>query len=247
MTHCFEPGPRALTLGLRALVQLYPVQRAIRLAGDLLEDPSHGAFVAVWTDFGPTVIQYQGAETYLDVGLHIGTVMSMVHSGAGRFFAAFLPQQKLEHMLGREVAKSQGPAVANVHDDLNRLAADIRHTLLSRTQGVPIPGVDSLSAPVFDHAGQIVLSITLFGPSDKLDASAQGTLAKELLRVSDKLSVRKPEKASSVRRGGKRHWQREARRVRAQTEALATPYRNVRRTGGSRRQRNKRVDSNQEE
>jgi len=190
-THRFEPGPLALTLGLRALAQIFPVQRAVRLSRDLLEDPSHGSFVTIWTDHGPTVIQYQSPEAYLDVGLRVGTVLSILHSGAGRLFASFLPQQKLGLMLAREASKGQAQAVHNIDDDLRDLIADIRHTFLSRTEGAPIPGVDSLSAPVFDHAGQMVLSVTVFGPWGNVDTSAEGTLAKGLQRVSDELSMRR--------------------------------------------------------
>jgi len=191
-THCFEPGPLALTLGLRALAQLYPVQQAVRLSVDLLEDPRHGSFVTIWTDHGPTVIQYQSPETYLDVGLRVGTVMSILDSGAGRLFATFLPQQKLEPTLARELEKRQAQAVHNIDDNRKRIVEDMRHTFLSRTRGAPIPGVDSLSAPIFDHVAQMVLSVTVFGPSGNVDISAKGTLARGLQRASDELSVRRP-------------------------------------------------------
>ncbi|PRX33434.1 IclR family transcriptional regulator [Paraburkholderia sp. BL18I3N2] len=186
-TQSFEPGPLALKLGLRALAQLHPLHKTVELAIELLKDDNHGAFVAIWTDHGPTVIRYHGPEMYLHVGLHVGSVMSIAHSSTGRLFAAFLQRQTIEPMLAREFAKADAVSAGCFVDVIENFAGDVRRTHLSRTLGVPIPGVDSLSAPVFDR-GQMVLSVTIFGPSSTLDTSDTGTVARGLLQLSEKLS-----------------------------------------------------------
>ncbi|TCG08675.1 hypothetical protein BZM27_10420 [Paraburkholderia steynii] len=190
MTHSFEPGPLALKLGLRALAQRYPLHETIELAAELLEDHAHGAFIAIWTDSGPTVIQYHGPEMYVHVGLHVGSVMSIAYSSTGRLFAAFLPRETIEPLLAREVLWGEAISAGRLDRGFERLVQDVRNKRLSRTLGVPIPGVDSLSAPVFDRVGELIFSVTVFGPSRSLDTTDDGSVAKGVLRLSEKLSSR---------------------------------------------------------
>jgi DNA-binding IclR family transcriptional regulator len=183
MTHRYEPGPLALKLGLCALQQLYPVYQTIESAARLIKEENQGALVAIWTEHGPTVVQYHGPEMYLHVGLHVGSVMSLAHSSTGRLFCAYLPRQTVEPLLERELGDAErvGDAHANIF-------AHIRRCRLSRTRGGPIPGVDSLSSPVFDSAGQIRLALTIFGPSNRLDTPEEERVARGLLGLTEKLS-----------------------------------------------------------
>lgn len=183
MTSRYEPGPLALKLGLKALQQLYPLKETLELAMQVVEDENHGVFIAIWTEHGATVVQYHGPEMYLHVGLHVGSVMSLAHSSTGRLFAAFLPPQAIDALLVREFGKCD-----ETQASLIGIFPQIRRSWLSRTLSMPIPGVDSLSAPIFDEAGQIRLAITIFGPASTLDTSEDGRVATGLLRISEKLS-----------------------------------------------------------
>lgn len=183
MTHRYEPGPLALRLGLCALQQLYPVHQTIESEMSFVKDESQALFVAVWTEHGPTVVQYHGPEMYLHVGLHVGSVMSLAHSSTGRLFCAYMPRRTIEPLLERELGETERAGDAHAH-----FFAHIRHRRLSRTRGVPIPGVDSLSTPVFDSAGQIRLALTVFGPSNSFDTSEEGRAARGLLGLAETLS-----------------------------------------------------------
>lgn len=190
MTQSFEPGPLALKLGLRALAQRYPLHETVELLAELLENHTHGAFIAIWTDSGPTVIQYHGPEMYVHVGLHVGSVMSIAHSSTGRLFAAFLPRQIIQPMLAREIEGGESVSSRRLDEELEHLVQDVRGRRLSRTLGVPIPGVDSLSTPVFNPSGQLIFSVTVFGPSRSFDTTDDGSVAQGLLRLSENLSSR---------------------------------------------------------
>jgi DNA-binding IclR family transcriptional regulator len=69
------------------------------------------------------------------------------------------------------------------------LLADVRRRGLARGEGLPIPGINSLSAPVFDSTGGIVLVITLFGVSSNFDVAWKGKLAENLTRVCKAISA----------------------------------------------------------
>jgi DNA-binding IclR family transcriptional regulator len=52
----------------------------------------------------------------------------------------------------------------------------------------PIPGVNAISAPVFDHVGQMLMAVTLIGPAESLDRSADSPFIPTLLRFTESLS-----------------------------------------------------------
>jgi len=57
-------------------------------------------------------------------------------------------------------------------------------------EGVALPGLSALAAPVFDARGQLVLSLTAIGPSATFDASVDGAVARALKPAALQLSTR---------------------------------------------------------
>jgi DNA-binding IclR family transcriptional regulator len=66
----------------------------------------------------------------------------------------------------------------------------VRRRGLSRSEGEIIPGINAMSAPVFDHTGTIVLGLTVIGPAGVLDTGWDGALARALKRCADEVSQR---------------------------------------------------------
>jgi DNA-binding IclR family transcriptional regulator len=132
-THCLEPGPLALRLGLTALHQVSPLQKTVRLARALVTNENHAVFVAIWTEHGPTVVQYHGPEMYVHVGLHVGSVMSVAHSSTGRLFSAYLPKEAIAPILVRELGVSDGGARELELDDI---LAQVRRGGFAQTSAV---------------------------------------------------------------------------------------------------------------
>jgi hypothetical protein len=52
---------------------------------------------------------------------------------------------------------------------------------LARAVGDPLPGINAFAAPVFDHEGAVVLSVTAMGPESSFDARWTSAIAKALL------------------------------------------------------------------
>ena len=70
-------GPAALQLGLTALHQYDPVRAAGPVAEALAADTGQAVAIAIWGNFGPTVIRMIDARQPLHVVMRAGTVMSM--------------------------------------------------------------------------------------------------------------------------------------------------------------------------
>jgi DNA-binding IclR family transcriptional regulator len=57
---------------------------------------------------------------------------------------------------------------------------EVRRHGMSRSRGEVVAGVGAMAAPVFDHTGVIVLSITAIGPDGTFDTAWDGALAMAL-------------------------------------------------------------------
>ena len=118
---------------------------------------------------GPTIIRVEELSHALHVNLRTGTVMSLLNTATGLVFAAFLAPKVVEGMIKNEAGRVGGLADPPSRKKTEALLAEVRRHGLARVAGTPIPGINAVSAPVFDHAGNIALAITAMGPSGVFD------------------------------------------------------------------------------
>ncbi|CFW43113.1 transcriptional regulator [Bordetella pertussis] len=158
----------------------------------LQSEIGHTLGIAVLGSHGPTMIHITEASYPVHVNMRKGTVMSMLHTATGQVFAAWLPPKVAEHYIAREdgdaaVIASLTPR-KTTRANLDAMLADIRVHGMARALGNPLPGVDALSVPVFDHTGGIVLALTSLGPTGLFDASFTGAIARPLLACAQEIS-----------------------------------------------------------
>jgi DNA-binding IclR family transcriptional regulator len=189
-------GPLALQLGLISLQQFDPVRLATPLLRELAQQLSHTMAIAVWGNRGATIVRIEEAPSAVHVNMRHGTVMSLRGTASGMLFAAYLPRDKVlaalvdEHaaelrQLGRPVpARLRPPVDATLESGWD----EIRRHGLARINGGAVAGVSAMAAPVFDDAGEIVLSLTAIGPSAIFDTRLDGVVAKALRSSAKVLS-----------------------------------------------------------
>lgn len=186
-------GPAALQLGLTALHQLDSMRAASPVAEALAADTGQAVALAVWGNFGPTIVRLIESEQPLHLAMRAGTVMSVFGTATGRAFAAVLPRKMLD-----EVAR--GPLGGPRHVDhaaakgsareLEELAAEWRTHGVTRAVGRPLPGVNAFSAPVFDHQGQAVLVVTALGHQDEFPSDWDSPLSHAVKAAAETISAR---------------------------------------------------------
>lgn len=190
---CYELGPLALQLGLARLQRLDPVKEASPLIGALAEETEQSVAIAVWGSLGPTIVRLEEPIHPLHVNLRTGTVMSLAQTATGRSFAAFLPPKMVERLIAEDVARQGGRSVGPLklsRGEVDAALAETRQRGISRTLGQPIPGINAFSAPVFDSAGNMVLSITAMGPDASFDSDWNGRIATPLRACALEVSRR---------------------------------------------------------
>lgn len=189
----FLPGPLALQLGLIALQRLSPVREAEPELRSLAADTGLSVAMAVLGPVGPTVVRLEESARPQHVSLRVGTVLSLVNTAIGRVFAAHLPEDVLGGMLQQEALRMAGASAKEVGAGKTAYAARLARI---RAQGIddaldkPVPGIDTLATPVFDHTGTVVLVLAAMGTAGSFDSTLQGEVAKRLAAAARRLSWR---------------------------------------------------------
>jgi DNA-binding IclR family transcriptional regulator len=187
-------GPLAMQLGLISLQQFDPVRLASPRIIELAAAIGHTVALAVWGNRGPTIVRVEEAPSPVHVNMRHGTVMSLRGTASGRLFAAYLPTATVLAALAEERALERrrgaaGPATASRIDPAFRRQLDeVRASGLSHAVDAAVAGISAMAAPVFNEAGNIVLSLTAIGPSAIFDARPDGPLAATLRRSAQELS-----------------------------------------------------------
>ena len=194
-------GPLALQMGLIGLQQYDPVRLATDRIDELARATGHTVAIAVWGHRGPTLVRIAEAPSPVHVSMRHGTVMSIPDTASGRLFAAFGPADAVREALANEARLAPTGAIARparartggrlgLGATFDREIERVRADGVAGIDGVALPGLSALAAPVFDARGQLVLSLTAIGPSATFDSAVDGAVARVLAPAARELSMR---------------------------------------------------------
>lgn len=189
----YDLGSYALDLGLSGLGRLDPVRLAGPILENLCEEIQETVALAVWGNHGATIVRIIDAGGPINITLRAGTVLPLCKSATGKAFAAFFRSPFLKKMLDeelREIANASKVAVTMVRRQFEIGLTEIRQHGISRATGNLTPGINGFSAPVFDHTGAMVASITSLGPVGEFNVEWGSPLAKAMLLAASNLSRR---------------------------------------------------------
>jgi DNA-binding IclR family transcriptional regulator len=164
-------GAAALQIGLACLHQLDPLKAAEPVAQELARSTGHAVAIAVWGNFGPTIVRLVEAQQPLHIMLRVGSVMSILGTATGRAFAAAMPAEQLERAITLSPGQEVGAVRAGARSwrkEVEEVAAEVRRHGVARAAGRPIPGVNAFSAAAFDHEGRCALVLTALDHDDRL-------------------------------------------------------------------------------
>jgi DNA-binding IclR family transcriptional regulator len=186
-------GPAALQLGLTCLHQLEPVRAAFPVAERLAASTRHAVALAVWGNFGPTIIRMIEAREPLHIAMRAGTVMSILGTATGRAFAAAMPLERIASAMAVPLGDPQArktPVTKAKSRELREAIAEVRKHRVARALGRPIPGVNAFSAPAFDHEGEAAIVITALGHQDSFPSDWNSDVARAVREAAAEISSR---------------------------------------------------------
>jgi DNA-binding IclR family transcriptional regulator len=185
-------GPYALRLGMAALEQFDVYTAARPVMAELAATLGHTVFLGVWGNRGPTIVyRIESGRGRPILELRVGTVLPLLSSALGRNFLAHLPRSLTDDMLKLELKNAASGSLADVPSsrvEVEKMIVHINDSGLSRCRDALLPQFTSLSAPIFDHLGEMVAAITIMGPKgaldDELDGETAQTLKAQAMRIS---------------------------------------------------------------
>lgn len=187
----YQLGAFALQLGLARMRSVDALRLASEAVPGLASELGLMVTVTVWGTFGPTVVQVQEAVDQIHVNLRAGAVYSVRGTATGRVFAGFLPSPAIKaHLDAERRSGTASQRIGNaVPQDLASAIEKTRTLGYATALGSPIPGINAISAPVFDHTGQLQLAITLIGPAEEVSTAEDSPQVERLIAFTTALSA----------------------------------------------------------
>lgn len=188
-TNHYGLGREALRVGLAALNSMDVLKVAALPLAELRDDLNETCFLAVWGNQGATVVHIEPAVRAVTVVTQLGSVLPLLSSSTGLVFSAFLPNRETIELRELEVQATAAHPLAD-NQVYATLCEQIRERGLHHVHGLLMPGVDALSAPVFNAVGQVAAVLTIVGPTSLFHADENGPAAQRLLAATRAVSWR---------------------------------------------------------
>jgi DNA-binding IclR family transcriptional regulator len=190
----YRLGPFALLLAIARMRSFDPIKAAGDMLSDLVNETGFTVALSIWGTHGPTVVRIQEGVEPLYTKTRVGTVYSIYGTATGRTFAAFMPERVVKAAV--ELENAEGPKSKRIGAlgqvplrELRAAISTIRQKGYATIDPPPIPGVSALSAPVFDHVGQMQMAITVSGPAAAMDTGPSSPVIPKLLSFAHRIST----------------------------------------------------------
>lgn len=188
----YQLGPFALQLGLARMHVSNPLRMVGAASAELAVELGLIVTISVWGTFGPTIVQVQEAADQVHVNVRAGAVFSITGTATGRVFGAYLPSSQVAPRLEAELAegsRSQRVGSPSSRTQFERAVVRVRKRGYAIAEGNPVPGINGIAAPVFDHSGQVQLVVTLIGPVPALSTAEDSDHVGALLEFTRRFSA----------------------------------------------------------
>jgi DNA-binding IclR family transcriptional regulator len=139
----------------------------------------------------------EGEMVYLDrvetrrvvqVGSRVGGRCPVHCTGVGKAYLAFLPEAQVRQLVTRYGLRRYTPTTITSLDSLLTELRHIRERGYSIDRSEHDPEVRCVGAPVFDHEGRVVASISAAGPAYRMTAARVRRIVPLVLRASREIS-----------------------------------------------------------
>jgi DNA-binding IclR family transcriptional regulator len=172
-------------MGLAAIGRSDHLKHAIETQVRLRDELDETVVLTVWGSHGPTVLRVEESSDPVIMTMKVGATLPLMHSAAGRMFAAFMPRRIIESYL------QMANFAATVHsgrgsiryDDMEPELADIRRTGLSVSNGEVLRGINAVAGPLLAPQEQLIGVLAVIGQQESLDMSTNGHIARVLHRA----------------------------------------------------------------
>lgn len=167
----YRLGPVTAEMLLVRLHSYDALETTRKLIHDLSRDTGMMCFLSAWGTYGPVVVDIVRGREARHTDIHIGRSMPLASSATGLLFRAHTSADMRAPALAAERAAfpqrhARGPGEAQ----LDAGAAEIRAAGYTTWEQRGPVRLRSLSAPVFDHNGEMWFAVTMTGELERITA-----------------------------------------------------------------------------
>ncbi len=178
-TGVYQPGPKALRLGLVALGQSGMISSAREFVYSFGRETGYPVLLSVWDDVSPVIIESSENRDTLPIVFRIGTRTPLWTTATGEVFLAYLPVGTVETAIANDCPPGlEKKARENAQQTRRRgyAYADSVHITSTAT----LSGYGAIAVPVLSPEGRLESVITALVPTLP-DSEAPRDLANRML------------------------------------------------------------------
>lgn len=174
----YDLGPAALSIGVRALGRIEPVEIAARAMQVLSARVAASCGVAIWTERGPTIVRWYRSAGFTISTVTLGDVLPLDSTACGLVFQAHLPSDVITAARRGQPAAFRGtqPTRAELTAVRDADVAELDERLFRQLTGK--------AAPVFNALGEIACVVTTVSHVDVAETEGHRTALLDAARRS---------------------------------------------------------------
>ena len=167
-TKLYHPGVEVLRLGFLVLNNLEVRQIATPYLRRLVEEVEETVNLAVLDNCEVVYIDRVGSKHLVNVYRSVGSRLPAYCTSTGKAMLAFLPPEQLEEVLTATTWERYTEHTITTPEALKVNLALIRERGFSDSEGEMIPELRDVSAPIYQHDGQVVAAVNISVPTQRV-------------------------------------------------------------------------------
>jgi len=200
----YRLGLKLLELGSMVLANMEVHREALPIIEGLARESGETVHLGVFDGFGVVSIEKMDSPHGLASQITVGRSAPAYCTAVGKALLAFQPEAVLEHICQQGLTGYTRRTLT----DPARLRKELEKV---RTGGYAVDdeehhsGVRCVAAPIRNHSGNVVASLSISGPAVRISKEAIPSLAQRVREVAGKLSARLGYKGEPAAPPGKSH------------------------------------------
>ena len=147
----YSLGTELILLGLKASKKLNINDIAAPHLIKIKETLNETAALAILGKNGPFFVKWEESNRPVNIGINVGSQVSLTKSSTGRVFATFLPHKLTERKIKEELDNSP-----ITQEQFQNITEFIKKNGYSYVNSTLLPGISAIASPIFDGSSKLV-------------------------------------------------------------------------------------------
>lgn len=188
-TKKFRLGPKSLSLGFSVMRNLDLGKMAHPFLEETSKEIGETANLAIIDGTEIVYVERIKTQQILNINLQVGSRLPAYCTSMGKAMLAFLPEDRLEALLGKMNLTPLTSSTITHKEDLRKELRKVRTRGFAINNEELSNGLRSVAAPVRNFTGEVIAAVNIAVPSIRVSPKRLETvLAKKAMETADKIS-----------------------------------------------------------